>query len=105
MMGDTSREDDHASRGAAPIAVSAPSASAATMPAAVPSSDIAPGVPGFTRLKPTMRNVDRPQALPISLATVSLPPAASAAVNASIDADVYGVATALMAASVATPQL
>ena len=61
----------------------AASASAASTPAAVPSSDIAPGVPGFTRLKVVTRNVERPHALPISLATVSLPPAVSAATSAS----------------------
>ena len=44
-------------------------------PAAVPSSDIAPGVPGLHAPSVVTRNVDRPQALPISLATVSLPPA------------------------------
>ena len=59
------------------------SVNAATRPAAVPSSDIAPGVPAFTRPIVVTRNVARPQALPISLATVSLPPAVSAAANAS----------------------
>ena len=67
---------------AAPVAASA---NAAVSPAAVPSSDIAPGVPGFTRPRVVTRNVERPQALPISLATVSLPPAVSAATSAASD--------------------
>ena len=57
----------------------AASAAAAARPAAVPSSDIAPDVPGATRRAVVTRNVRRPQALPISLATVSLAPATSAA--------------------------
>ena len=72
-------------------APTAASANAASSPAAVPSSDIAPGVPGFTRRSVVTRNVDRPQALPISLATVSLPPAVSAATSASSAAGAYGV--------------
>src|SRR5262249_2106685 len=55
---------------------------AASTPAAVPSSDIAPGVPGFTRPNVVTRKVERPHALPISLATVSLPPAVRAATSA-----------------------
>ena len=67
-------------------------------PATVPSSDIAPGVPGFTRRSVVTRNVDRPQALPISLATVSLPPAVSAATSASTRAGASGVVAAAIAA-------
>src|SRR4029077_11189671 len=73
-------------------------------PAAVPSREIAPGVPGFTRRKVVTRNVDRPHALPISLATVSLPPALNAATSASSEADWYGVVAAAIAAAAATPQ-
>src|SRR3954454_23881768 len=61
----------------APATPTAASPNAAIIPAAVPSSDIAPGVPALTRPNDVIRNVDRPHALPISLATVSLPPAAS----------------------------
>src|SRR5262249_33018277 len=61
----TGRIADPGTRPAAtPIAASA---NAAVRPAAVPSGDIAPGVPGLTRLNDVTRNVDRPQALPISL--------------------------------------
>src|SRR5262249_7628082 len=49
--------------------------------------------------------VERPHALPISLATVSLPPAASDAAIASRAAAAYGVVTAAIAAAAATPQL
>src|SRR5204862_1473282 len=91
--------------GISPIATPAvASANAAASPAVVPSSDIAPGVPGLTRLKVVTRYGDRPQALPISLATVSLPPAVSEATIASRADDVYGVAMAAMAATAATPQ-
>ena len=52
-------------------------------PASVPWSDIAPGVPAIppARRRRTMK-ARRPKALPISLATVSLAPAASAATKA-----------------------
>src|SRR5262249_21602083 len=87
---------------AAPIAASA---KAAVRPAAVPSSDIAPGVPGLTRPNDVTRNVDRPHALPISLATVSLPPATSDATSATSAALACGVVIAANAAALATPQL
>ena len=60
-----------------------PMTKAAAMPAAVPSSDIAPGVPGATLASVVTSTVFPPHALPISLATVSLAPAVSAAVSAS----------------------
>ena len=60
----------------------APSSVALTTPAIVPSREMAPGVPGVTGRKPTTRNVRRPLALPISLATVSLAPAVSAVTSA-----------------------
>src|SRR5262249_1610367 len=98
----TGRIADPGTRPAAtPIAASA---NAAVRPAAVPSGDIAPGVPGLTRLNDVTRNVDRPQALPISLATVSLPPAASDATSAISAAFRCGVGTAAIAAAAATPQ-
>ena len=58
------------------------SAQAPIRPAAVPSSEIAPDVPGVTRRSGAINQVVRPQALPISLATVSLAPAVSAAARA-----------------------
>src|SRR5437764_15339962 len=75
------------------------------MPATVPSTDIAPGVPALTRARVVTRNVDWPHALPISLATVSLPPAVSAATIAMLHCDTSAVVTAAAAAMVATPQL
>jgi hypothetical protein len=51
------------------------------------------------------RKVERPQAFPISLATVSLPPAVSDATSASSAALVYGVVAATKAAAAAMPQL
>ena len=59
-----------------------------TRPAAVPSSEIAPGVPGGTADSVWTSKVRRPNALPISLATVSLPPAVSAATKPIIAAPV-----------------
>src|SRR5207237_1398610 len=110
-------DGDHGSRGDAPTAVSAPEMkpnagatrraarpNAAPTPAAVPSTDIAPGVPGFTRPNVVTRNVERPHAFPISLATVSLPPAMSAAAKATSAIGAYGVVTAATAAMTATPQ-
>src|SRR5439155_25635616 len=69
-------------------------ASAPTIPAAVPSSDTAPDVPGATRCHVVTAYVRRPHALPISLAIVSLPPATSAAANARRAASGDGPATA-----------
>src|SRR4029079_18226823 len=91
--------------GASPSATAATARpSAATSPAAVPSKDIAPGVPAETRRRLVTRNVERPQALPTSLATVSLPPAVNAVTSATSAAPGKGVQTAAIAATAATPQ-
>src|SRR5690606_21093185 len=63
-------------------AAMAASSSAAAAPAAVPSDDTAPDVPGGTRRNDVTSHVRRPYALPTSLDTVSLDPAITAATNA-----------------------
>src|SRR4029079_1680471 len=85
---------------AAPIAASA---TAPRTPATVPPAEIAPDVPGGTRASVGRSHVRRPQALPISLATVSLPPAASAVTNARRDGSPAYVSALSIAAMVATP--
>ena len=66
---------------------------------------MAPDVPGGTRVRLVTRKVCRPQALPISLATVSLAPATSAAVSASSARSRWGEAAATAAATAARPVL
>src|SRR5689334_16284611 len=79
-------------------------APAASSPAAVPSRDIAPGVPGLTGRSVVTRTVGRPHAFPISLATVSLPAAISAAASTKRAPVAYCVLTIATAAAAATPQ-
>ena len=55
-----------------------------TIPASVPSSETAPDVPGGTRRNPVTSHVVLPDALPTSLATVSLADVTSAATIASL---------------------
>src|SRR5207253_2949076 len=73
--------------------------------AAVPSTDIAPEVPGGTSASDVIDHVRRPHALPISLAIVSLPPATSAATNARRAPSSGAMTSARTAAMAETPVL
>ena len=75
----------------------------ATTPASVPSSETAPDVPGVTRRQPTTSHVVLPQALPTSLAIVSLDAVTSAATIARRGRSARAMPRQMSAAQAAMP--